>query len=163
MEQLVFVFTLSFELFTLIGPFWSKSHVTVSIFRHNTFKRIMIMIAILLVWWFLLTCYYMMVLTVVDMVWCSGRNGQGGGFPGITGGGGTVTRGYSKGGPGGGSSDSDDGIFTMIFGSNSSAAAVALRPRQVWSIVFTIILLWYFPHHRRWQVHYWFKGFHYLF
>ncbi|RID67963.1 hypothetical protein BRARA_C00157 [Brassica rapa] len=79
----------------------------------------------------------------------SGRNGQGGGFPGITGGGGTVTRGYSKGGPGGGSSDSDDGIFTMIFGSNSSAAAVALRPRQVWSIVFTIILLWYFPHHRR--------------
>ncbi|CDY58428.1 BnaC03g71150D [Brassica napus] len=79
----------------------------------------------------------------------SGRNGQGGAFPGITGGGGTVTRGYSKGGPGGGSSDSDDGIFTMIFGSNSSAAAVALRPRQVWSIVFTIILLWYFPHHRR--------------
>lgn len=58
MEQLVCGFTLSFGLFTLIGPFWSKSHVTVSIFRHNTFKRIMIMIAILLVWWFLLTCNY---------------------------------------------------------------------------------------------------------
>ncbi|KAL0708967.1 hypothetical protein Bca4012_015945 [Brassica carinata] len=80
----------------------------------------------------------------------SGRNGQGGGFPGITGGGGTVTRGYSKGGPGGGGSDSDDGLFTMIFGSNSSAAAAAaLRPGQVWSILFTIILLWYFQHHRR--------------
>ncbi|XP_024011775.1 probable pectate lyase 5 [Eutrema salsugineum] len=81
----------------------------------------------------------------------SGRNGQGGGFPGITGGGGTITRGYSKGGPGGGGgsdSDSDDGLFSMIFGSNTSAA-VALRPVKVWSILFSLILLWYFPHHTR--------------
>lgn len=93
-----------------------------------------------------------MMIMVVDSIvwWCSGRNGQGGSFPGITDGGGTITRGYSKSGPagGGGSSDSDDGIFTMIFGSNSGA--VAPRPGgQVWSILFIIILYWYIPHHTR--------------
>lgn len=104
----------------------------------------------------------MMIIIVDDMVlWDSGRNSQGGGFPGITDGGGTITRGYSKGGPGGGgSSDSDGGLFSMIFGSNTNAAAAALRPGKVWSILFTIILNWYFSHHRRW---YWLKGFHYLF
>ncbi|CAN6875071.1 unnamed protein product [Brassica oleracea] len=79
----------------------------------------------------------------------SGRNGQGGVFPGITDGGGTITRGYSKGGPGGGGSDSDGGLFSMIFGSNTNAASAALRPGQVWSILFTILLNWYFSNHRR--------------
>ncbi|EOA20414.1 hypothetical protein CARUB_v10000723mg [Capsella rubella] len=80
----------------------------------------------------------------------SGRNGQGGSFPGITDGGGTITRGYSKSGPGGGGgggSDSDDGIFSVIFGNNSGA--VAPRPGQVWSILFIIILYWFIPYHTR--------------
>jgi len=92
----------------------------------------------------------MMIIIVDDMAWWySGRNGQGGVFPGITDGGGTITRGYSKGGPGGGGSDSDGGLFSMIFGSNTNAASAALRPGQVWSILFTILLNWYFSNHRR--------------
>lgn len=103
----------------------------------------------------------MMIIIVDDMVWWySGRNGQGGGFPGITDGGGTITRGYSKDGPSGGGSDSDGGLFSMIFGSNTNAASAALRQGHVWSILFTILLNWYFSNHRRW---YWFKRFYYLF
>ncbi|CAN7069720.1 unnamed protein product [Brassica rapa subsp. trilocularis] len=79
----------------------------------------------------------------------SGRNGQGGGFSGITDGGGTITRGYSKDGPSGGGSDSDGGLFSMIFGSNTNAASAALRQGHVWSILFTILLNWYFSNHRR--------------
>lgn len=81
--------------------------------------------------------------------WYSGRNGQGGGFSGITDGGGTITRGYSKDGPSGGGSDSDGGLFSMIFGSNTNAASAALRQGHVWSILFTILLNWYFSNHRR--------------
>jgi len=91
-----------------------------------------------------------MIIVVDNTVWWySGRNGQGGSFPGITNGGGTITRGYSKSGPAGGGSgsDSDDGLFTLIFGNNSGA--VALRPGQVWSILLIIILYWYIPHHTR--------------